>query len=70
MAREIVEVKTQVGQTPVRIRVVEFPAAEDIVLQLLAERIFSLKTGESLSTLSPIGRDLKDFLIKTNVTGD
>lgn len=68
--RGIVEVSTRVGETPVKIRVTEFPIIEDVILQLIAERVFSIKIGESLSTVSPIGRDLKDFLIKTNVAGD
>lgn len=70
MARQIVEITTDIDGIPAKVRVAEFPTIEDTVLAMAAETIFTRKFGEALSTDSPIGRDIKDFLIKSNVVGE
>lgn len=67
MARSSVEVKANVGGQNVLVRVLEFPIIEDLILQLSTESVFARRMGEPMSPYSPIGRDLKDSIIKTNV---
>ena len=67
MAREIVIVNTQVGNLPVEVKVVDIPIIEDLLKQMIVESAFSRKIQEPISRDSPIGRDIKDFLIKVTV---
>jgi len=69
MARGIITVNTQVGARPVQVQTVEFPTVEDLVRQLIIESAFARKLREPISVDSPIGRDVKDFLIKFTVGG-
>lgn len=70
MAREKVKVTATVGDLPVEIEVVEFPIIEDLVRAMVVESMFTRRQVQTLSTSSPVGRDIKDFIIKSNVVGD
>lgn len=67
MARQQMEVRATVGGREVSVRVSEFPIIEDLVDQLTIESIMVRRFGETMSSFSPIGRDVKDFIIKSNV---
>lgn len=67
MARSIVEVLANVGGQNVLVRVLEFPIIEDLVSQMSIESVFARRLGTPMSSFSPIGRDVKDSIIKTNV---
>lgn len=67
MAREIVIVNTQVGNLPIEVKVVDIPIIEDLFRQMIVESAFARKIQEPISRVSPIGRDIKDFLIKVTV---
>ena len=70
MARESVTVSATVGDLPVEVKVVEFPIIEDLVRSMVVESMFTRRQNQVLGTDSPVGRDIKDFIIKSNVVGD
>lgn len=70
MSRQITEVRTTVGNLPVKVRVKEFPIIEDFINDMIAEGIFRRQQREDLSSTSPVGRGAKDFMIKANVVGE
>jgi hypothetical protein len=67
MARQQIEVRASVQGQEVVIRIADFPIIEDLVSQLIIESIVTRRQGEAMSSFSSSGRDVKDFLIKTNV---
>ena len=70
MAREIVEINSTLDNLPVKIRVAEFPIIEDLLRDMIFEGVFRRQQREDLSSVSPIGRNAKDFIIKANVVGE
>lgn len=70
MARQIITISAQVGQMPVQVKVFEFPIIEDLVNAMIIEAMFTRRQRQPMSTRSPVGRDTKDFLIKSNVVGE
>jgi len=69
VAREFVEAKATVEGRLISIRVVEFPIIEDIALQFIKEAALARIDQVLLRAESPVGRPVKDFIIKSNVVG-
>lgn len=68
MGRDFLEIRTVVEQRPKTIKIFEFPIIEDLVTMFVNEAAIGRVDNEPISTQSRAGRDIKDFMIKSNVS--
>lgn len=66
MSRRVAQLRFQVGQRVVTIRATDSVGPEDCYENLISGVLHRYVTGEDL--VMPVAREVKDFIIKTNLT--
>lgn len=66
MARQVIELKYQIGDRTVTVRAMDAVSPEDCFQNLMESVLHRYITGEDLT--APVQREVKDFLIKQNLT--
>jgi hypothetical protein len=70
MPRQAIQVVTRVEDRDLVVTVYEIPIMEDLLISFTKEAALTRFKNRSLAVDSPVARDVKDFLLKSNVVGE
>jgi hypothetical protein len=70
MPRQSAQVVTKVDDRNLVVTIYEIPVMEDLLISFTKEAALSRFKNRSLAVDSPVARDIKDFLLKSNVVGE